>query len=164
MNSSGRNPFQGRINHISVVPAAGCEINKVDPNQDTPSTAMLINRVQIPAVKKFVMSKPAIITVDFGQGAVECRVDSGADISVLTSYMLPIEIMEETSNTNLVLQGTFGERVTAKLVNVPARLSRCFRCLCLRKVMCSGTPTILPWSGVDATSAITLLFTFVYIN
>ena len=64
------------------------------------------------------------VCVNFGNGNIECSVDTGAEISVLKPSMLPknFETLDVCQNT-VQLQPAFGPNVNAKLCRVNAKLA-----------------------------------------
>src|SRR4029077_16747981 len=63
------------------------------------------------------------IFVDFGAGRMKCVVDSGADVSVIHPNMIPVHLMTDLeSSSSIMLEAAFGQRITAKLMNVAASI------------------------------------------
>lgn len=60
-----------------------------------------------------------LIKVKICDKVIECRVDSGADISVFGKDMIDLSLLEYSADTNVNLHSAFGESVKALLVNLP---------------------------------------------
>jgi chemotaxis protein histidine kinase CheA len=61
------------------------------------------------------------VSVDFGRGPVICRIDTGCELSVLSTSVVDPRVMKSAHN-RVTLQGAFGDPIGAALVNVDATL------------------------------------------
>ena len=120
--------FKGRIHRVAILPQSDLtEESEVGPlvHLTDPCVSLktlVVDRVQLPGWSPPLISKSQVVTVDFGNGVVDCVVDSGAEISVLKPSMIPLKVMEDAGSIELVLQGAFGDATSARIVNVPACL------------------------------------------
>ena len=110
--------FKGRVNRVTVVPPEAL-VHLTDGA--SPTKTLLIGRVGAPGEARSVEAGQ-IVMVNFGREDVECLVDSGAEISVLQPSMCDEGASDESGVTELMLQGAFGEAISAKLSNVAACL------------------------------------------
>jgi hypothetical protein len=118
-----------RVNYVST-----SELSSEDDSRTTRCKSFNVNRVEtftehsvssIPTNDnvKPTLSKEILVKVDFGVGPVSCVIDSGAEISVVKSNMIrSVSSNDESACTEISLQGAFGPRVPAFLMNVSAHL------------------------------------------
>ena len=123
-----KSAFKGRVKRVTVVPiidltaadSGPALVHLTDPASSVKS--LVVDRVQVPTHATPPSCKSRMVIADFGNGPVECVIDSGAEISVLKPSMLACKIMEEAGSVELLLQGAFGDTTPAKVVNIPTRL------------------------------------------
>ena len=144
-----------RAQKVSVVDSDDSKVsnNKTETKQKTlnidrvhfvSTDSACVDSVQTKGSHKF---SEQFISVDFGKGPVKCIVDSGAEISVLKSNMVPLDILNsEFASTSITLQGAFGQRAQAKLLN----LSGCL--LINDNVSSRRTPVLLTCAISDELS------------
>ena len=70
--------------------------------------------VQVPTHVTSPSCKSRMVVADFGDGPVECVIDSGAEISVLKPSMLACKIMKEAGSVEILLQRAFGDNTPPK--------------------------------------------------
>lgn len=103
---------------VAVSPVSSVDGNPVDRS---------LGQFMKPDVLSVSVSVPAeeTISVIFGEGEgagpVLCISDSGSQVSVVHTRMVPASATE--SSSCLFLQGAFGEKVTSRLCNVQARVA-----------------------------------------
>ena len=97
----------------------------IDLQPDTLSTTITkpINNHTI--LSKYVIPKNSCneTLIDFGAGRVKFIQDTGAQISVVRSDMIPAGLLDSDFVPTVALQGAFGQTIQAKLVEIQAKIS-----------------------------------------